>query len=186
MLAAALCTAPAAAQNLLHIRVLEGEGAILTTGGKCARGIVVEITDETGKPVDSAAVSFRMPEEGPGAVFSRGMKTDIRTTTADGRSSVHDFVAGRLAGQYQVRVTVVKNGVRAGTIVSQYISDVPAGKRVRSGGSSRKWLAILAVAGGAAAGGIVAVNGRSGNSSAAPAAVPPRIGTPTFSLGGPQ
>ena len=177
---------PASAQNLLHIRVLEGEGAIVSAGGKCTRGIVVEITDETGKPVDSAAVSFRMPEEGPGATFARGMRTDIRTTTVDGRASVHDFVAGRLTGSYQVRVTVVKNGVRAGTIVSQYVSDAPAAKRMRGGGSARKWLTILALAGGAAAGGIVAVNRRTGSSASVAAAMPPRIGTPTFSVGGPQ
>ena len=190
ILACVLFPSPAAAQNLLHIRVLEGEGAILSAGGKSSRGISVEITDETGRPVDSAAVSFRMPEEGPGAAFRLGMKTDIRTTTPDGRTSVHEFVANRIAGPFQVRVTAVKNGVRAGTIVSQYVSDQPASKTARAGSSKRKWIAILAVAGGAAAGGVAAMSGSRGSSPAAAAtgtaAAPPQIGAPTFSIGGPQ
>lgn len=128
-----------------------------------------------------------MPEEGPGATFDRDMRTEIRTTTPDGRASVHNFVAGRLTGPYQVRITVVKNGVRAGTLVSQYVSDAAIAKKVRGGGSGRKWIAILAVAGGAAAGGLVAINGRgSGASAAAPVATPPQIGTPTFTVGRPQ
>lgn len=178
------------AQNLLHIRVLEGEGAILGAGAKSSRGISVEITDETGRPVDSAAVSFRMPEEGPGATFGRGMRTDIRSTTPDGRASIHDFTANGVTGPFQVRVTVVKNGVRAGTIVSQYVSDRPAGKSARAGSSTSKWIAILALAGGAAAGGIAAMSGGAGSSpaavAAAPATAPPQIGAPTFSIGGPQ
>jgi len=149
---------------------------------------VVEITDETGKPVDAAAVSFRMPEEGPGAVFPKGMRTDIRTTTPDGRAAVHEFVAGRLTGPFQIRVTAVKNGVRAGTIVSQYVSEAKAIRSagVRTAGPTRKWLAILAVAGGAAAGGMVAIRGASPAGAAATAVASPQIGIPAFTVGGPQ
>ena len=189
-LACFLVPSPGGAQNLLHIRVVEGEGAVLRAGGKSPRGIAVEITDETGRPVDAVPVSFRMPEEGPGAAFNQGMRTDIRTTTPDGRASVHDFVANRMAGPFQVRVTAVKNGVRAGTIVSQYVSAQPLAKTARAGPSKRKWIAVLALAGGAAAGGVVARSGSRGSKPAAPATgapgAPPRIGAPTFSIGGPQ
>jgi hypothetical protein len=135
-----------------------------------------------------------MPEEGPGATFEHGMRTDIRITTPDGRASVYAFTTGILPGPYQVRVTAVKGQVRAGTVVSQYVSD----KRVQSRGvsspgtrSGKKWLIVAAIAGGVAATALGAgVGGASTNTGAqtpaAPGPVPPQIGTPTISIGGPQ
>ena len=130
-----------------------------------------------------------MPEEGPGAAFAQGMRTEIRTTTPDGRASVRDFTANRVSGPFQVRVTVVKNGVRAGTIVSHYVSDAPASSKGMR--SSRKWLTIIAVAGGAvAAGGVVALRGGgpsapSATGAAAVSPGTPAIGVPSFTVGGP-
>ena len=46
--------------------------------------IAVQLTDETGRPLEGVAVSFRMPEEGPGGSFESGMKTEIAITAADG------------------------------------------------------------------------------------------------------
>jgi hypothetical protein len=170
--------------------VLEGEGAVHIAGGKVSRGIAVQVTDETGKPVDGVAVSFRMPEEGPGATFARGMKTDIAITSPEGRAAVHEMYAGRLAGPFQVRITAVKGQVRAGTIASQYVteSSTKGGGSPRS--SRRKWLSITAlVAGGAAAGVILGTSGggRSASPAATPASVPtpPQIGVPTISIGKP-
>jgi hypothetical protein len=64
---AALCllrAAPALAQvAILQIRVIEGEGAVHQPASRSARPITVEITEETGKPVAGAAVSFHLPEE---------------------------------------------------------------------------------------------------------------------------
>jgi hypothetical protein len=37
----------------------------------------VEITDETGKPISGAAVSFHLPEDGPGGTFASGLRTDL-------------------------------------------------------------------------------------------------------------
>jgi hypothetical protein len=132
-----------------------------------------------------------MPEEGPGASFSQGMKTDIGITAPDGKAMAHDFVANRSVGSFQVRVTAVKGPVRAGVIVGQYVSDAPvrSTKAARSGGS-RKWL-ILAVI-GAAAGAGLAVGARGSSPGATPqtpaaaSPVPPTIGRPSISVGGPQ
>lgn len=181
------------AQTLLHIRVIEGEGAVHGSESKCSRPIVVEVTDETGRPVEGAAISFRMPEEGPGATFERGMRTDIRVTTPDGRAAAYECQTGKLTGPFQVRVTAVKSQIRAGTVVAQYVSDAPVKSRgattmVRRSGSGRKWLLIAAIAGGAAAAGLTVGMGRGGATSSAPAAppTPPQIGAPTISIGGPQ
>jgi len=50
---------------------------------RSARPITVEITEETGKPVAGAAVSFHLPEEGPGGTFVNGLRTEVVIT--DGR-----------------------------------------------------------------------------------------------------
>ncbi len=183
--------------------MLDGEGAIHTAGGRSTRGLTVEITDETGRPVDGAAVSFRLPEEGPGGTFAHGMRTEILMTGADGRAGYREFVAGRTVGPFQVRVTAVRDSVRAGTVIDQYVSEPTrasaAGQKLLSrsggsggGGNSKKWIVWLAIGGGAAAAALVA--GASGGAAAGssagpppPAVVPPpTLGTPVIVIGRPQ
>lgn len=171
--------------------MIEGEGAIHGSGAKASRPIVVEITDETGRPVEGAAVSFRMPEEGPGAAFPQGMKTDIRVTAPDGKAMAHDFVTNRVAGPFQVRVTAVKSQVRAGIVVGQYVSDVSVRsvKAQSKGNGTRKWLIIAGLGAAAGLGVMLATKGGSGSgvqTPSTPASVPPVIGNPSVSVGGPQ
>jgi len=71
------------AQNdpaILLIRVVDGAGAVYPIGSRATRGVTVQVTDEIGKPVDSAAVSFRLPDDGPSGTFSSGMRMEIVTT----------------------------------------------------------------------------------------------------------
>jgi hypothetical protein len=82
---------PINAQNepaILLIRIVEGEGAVYPVGSRATRGVTVQVTDETGKPVDSATVVFRLPQDGPTGIFSSGMPTEVVTTGADGRANV--------------------------------------------------------------------------------------------------
>jgi hypothetical protein len=171
---------------LLHIRILEGDGAIHGAGARETRGLAVQITDETGRPVEAAVVSFRMPEEGPGGIFMRGMKTEIVTTAADGRAAVYGMQWNRLTGPFQIRITAVKGEIRAGTTSSQYISDAPA---IRNGptarNSRRKWLAIAAVVGAGAAAGISIGVLRQSKSAGQTSGPPPQIGMPTITVGRP-
>ena len=51
---------PLAAQSdpaILLIRIVEGEGAVYPIGSRATRGVTVQVTDETGRPVDRAAVT---------------------------------------------------------------------------------------------------------------------------------
>jgi hypothetical protein len=176
---------PSHGQTLLHIRVAEGDGSVHAVGSRDHLPLAVQITDETGRPVDTATVTFRLPEEGPGGVFPRGMRTEVVTTAADGNAVVQGMVWNRLPGAFQIRITAVKGQVRAGTVVSQYISDAPQAKAVRAGSSRAKWLTIAAIGAGAAVGIAVGMAGSSQPSASASNVPPPYIGAPTISIGAP-
>lgn len=187
VLAVALSPAAAAQVAILQIQVVEGDGAVHAPGARSPRPLTVEVTDETGRPVEGAAVSFRMPEEGPSATFLNGLRTEVRITGARGRASVRGIECNRVAGRFQIRIVASREQARAGTVSQQYITE-PAGtaatatRGARAGGGRRKWIAVAAIAGGGALAGILA--GRSGATSAQTAA-PPSIGTPIITVGKP-
>lgn len=182
---------------ILQLRVIEGDGEIFAVGSRATRGVTVEVTDETGKPVENATVSFQLPESGPGGVFATGSHTEIVATRADGRATVWGMHWNRTPGAFQIRITAVKDRVRAGAISSQYLSEsvTPPAAAGISGAPfevhhSHKWLYIgLAVAGAAGAG--LAV-GRSHSSTQAssggsgPGTTSLSIGAPSIIVGGPQ
>jgi hypothetical protein len=168
--------------------MLEGEGVVNSAGSKSERPISVQLTDETGKPLEGVAVSFRLPEEGPSGIFEGRGKTEIVVTTPDGRAAARGIRWNRIPGSFQVRITAARGESRAGTICSQYISDVPAAKATGSRGKSKgKWIAIAAIAGGAAAGLVVGMGGGAQSPAGTPSATasPVQIGPPTISLGKP-
>src|SRR6202161_187540 len=105
----------------LQIKVLEGEGAAHPAGAHISRPLTVQVTDDMGHPVAGAAVSFQLPPEGPSGLFSNGLRTDLVLTDASGRASVHSMQLNRTAGQFRVRITVVKEQSRAGAVSTQYI-----------------------------------------------------------------
>jgi hypothetical protein len=181
---------PADDPAILQIRVIEGEGVAYALGGRATRGVTVQVTDETGKPIENASVSFRLPEEGPSGTFSNGSRLEIVTTKADGRAAAWGMQWNRTEGSFEIRITAVKGQARAGTVCAVYLS-----KATTETGSSapvklarsHKWLWItLAVAGGA--GIAVAVGAVAGKSSTpvGPTATPTTIGTPTIVIGQPR
>ena len=180
---------------MLHIQVIEGEGAVNAAGSRNTRPLAVEVTDETGKPVEGAAVSFHLPEEGPGGAFGNGLRTDVTLTDARGRASLHTMQLNRTPGRFAIRIVASKEQARAGLVSFQYIAGTnvaaPA-SAPKSGSIMRgplKWVVLAALAGGAAA----LVAGRPGTASTAPSpaastvttAVSIGIGSPSITVGKP-
>lgn len=161
---------------------MEGEGAVYALGSRATRGITVEVTNETGKPVDGVTVSFQLPDDGATGAFSNNTKAEIVTTGPDGRASVWGMQWNRTAGSFEVRITATKGDARAGTVCSQSLAAGVEHSARRVHGS-HKWLWIaLAVAGGAGA--AVVIGARAGNSSSAASAVSATtIGAPTIAIG---
>lgn len=178
---------------LLQLRVIEGEAVVYPLGARATRGLTVQVTDETGKPVEGATVSFKLPEEGPSGTFNSGGRTEIVTTHADGRASVWGMQWNRTAGSLQVRVTAVKGSARAGTVVAQYLTAALETRQSRDlppshiGGSSHKWIWVVLGLAGAAGGAAFAtgLGGKNGPAAAAIAAPVTRIGVPVIAIGRP-
>jgi hypothetical protein len=177
------------AAAILQLRVVEGEGEVSAVGSRATRGITVLVTDETGRPVENAAVSFTLPSEGPGGSFSDGLKTNVVTTKADGRASVWGMQWNRSVGAFEIRITASKDHARAGIVSAQYLSDKIA---AHSGGSgvftrshrSYKVLLIGVAVGAAVAGASAFAIGHS-SQAAVSATPPPVIGAPGITIGHP-
>jgi hypothetical protein len=194
-----VCLPHAAAQTaILQLQVIEGEGAVQRAGGKSARPLAVQVTDETGRPLEGVAVSFRLPDDLVTGVFSTGLRSEIAVTGPDGRASVWNIQWGAAPGPVRIRVTAAKDQARAGIVVNQYVSESVAvtetaaigGAESRPPSSGGKWKWML-LAAGAVGGGLAAGMMRSKQASAqagnagAVTAPPVQIGPPTVSVGKP-
>jgi hypothetical protein len=132
-------------------------------GARDSRGIAVVVTDETGRPVEGAAVSFHLPEQGPSGTFVNGLRTEVAVTDDRGRAAVHSIEFNRVPGRFEIRIVASKEQARAGTVSFQYIAGTSPGAAaaaVKGGGHRRKkWLIVAAavVAGAGAAGGAMAL-----------------------------
>lgn len=186
---------------ILRIRVVAGDGAVHTAGVKSTQPIILELTDETGRPVPGVSVSVQLPESGPTGRFATGLRTEIGRSGDDGRVAIRGIEWSRQPGSVMLRVTAHRGEARAGILLAQYIHvPTPGDSRAESparatrpapaspGPSRAKWMLFLALAGGAAAGGVAAASRGS-----APGAPPPTsgaqnglsIGSPSLTVGQP-
>lgn len=160
-------------------------------GSRSARGITVQVTDETGKPVENATVSFQLPEQGPGGIFHNGTGTEIVTTHADGRASVWGMQWNRSPGPFEVRITAAKGQARAGLVCAQYLSEAASAGADRTGSfsphrSHSKWIVLSLILAGAAGAGFAGSMLSRNSTSATPAGVTPlSIGAPSITIGHP-
>jgi hypothetical protein len=175
---------------ILQIKVVEGEGAVHPAGAHISRPLMVEVTDETGKPVAGAAVSFQLPADGPGGLFANGLRTDLVVTDARGQAVLRALQLNHTAGQFRIRITAVKEQARAGTVSEQYIAEAHSAGITQNttkmgSGVSKKWIVLgaLAVAGGVAALAVTHAS-HSGNSTVSSSVV--SIGTPVITVGNPN
>jgi hypothetical protein len=191
---------PATAQvAILQIHIVEGEGAVHPPGSRTAHPLIVQVTDETGKPVEGAAVTFHLPDDGPTGVFFNGLRTEVSISDAQGRATLHGLIVNRTPGRFQIRVVASREQVRAGIVSFQYIAEphsgaattaaaaaTPRAPRTAATRSRARWIVVAALVGGGAAAGILGA-GR-GSSASPPAPALPAtltIGPPVTTIGKP-
>jgi hypothetical protein len=157
----------------LKIVVLEGEGAINNIHQRHAKEPVVQVVDETGAPVNGASVAFLLPDTGPSGTFGASDRTLTVLTDEKGQAVGRGLAANQVAGKFEIRVVASHNGLTATAAITQTNAQ-PVG--TASEGSSKKFL-LLALIGGAVAGGaaFAAKGGHSGSS--APSVSTPPIGS---------
>jgi hypothetical protein len=154
---------------------------------RVAREPIVQVEDENRRPVAGAAVTFLLPQQGPGAAFANGARSTTLLTDTNGRAVARGLRPNNVNGEYQIRVSASHQGQTASAIVTQTNAIALAGAAAGAGiGISAKLLTIIAVAAAATAGGVVAATRNDGNGSANRGSIPTTItpGTPT--VGGPQ
>jgi len=169
----------------LKVTLVEGEDAIYPVGSKATRGVTVKVTDDAGRPVEDATVTFSLPSDGPGGVFASGDRTEVATTHADGGAAVWGMRWNRTPGPFGMLITAVKGEARGGVTCSQSLAagaaPGPRQSRVGLGGHKWLWITVAVVAGAAGAGVAAAAAGK----TSATASTAIQIGEPTISLGRP-
>lgn len=185
----ALCGPAAAQVAILQIQVISGEGAVHAPGSRDSRGVAVEVTDETGRPVEGAAVSFHLPDQGPSGTFINGLHTEVAITDGRGRAAVHAIEFNHAEGRLEIRIVASKEQARAGTVSFQYITgDSPGAATAKIKGRwhpKKKWLIVAAVVGAGAAGGALAAAHSATAAATAESTVTLTIGPPSITVGKP-
>jgi hypothetical protein len=176
----------------LQIKILEGDGASYAPGARTTQPLSVQIADERGNPVGGAAVSFRLPDDGPGGLFANGLRTEIVITDPNGRATVRHLHLNNTPGEFSVRITAAREQAHAGTLLRLSIagassaSAAAASERpaVAKAKSNKKWIVLgLLVAGVAGGVGAGVATRPSATAPHPPPAPPVTIGPPTVSIG---
>jgi hypothetical protein len=201
ILALASVSVPAAAQSgdPLRIQIGEGGDSVVPRNSAASRRISVTVLSAGDRPVPNATVTFRLPPEGPSGVFPSGLRTESLLTGPKGDAYIHGIRWNDTPGKVEVRLIATSGERRAEAVVPIEISATLAPTRadresttVRGPSSSRKWIILAIVAGGAGAGLAMAGGSRTAAGSAPPVYVPPAavivppvLGAPAITIGRP-
>jgi hypothetical protein len=146
----------------LNLVIVEGEGAINNIKQRTAREPIVQVEDENHKPIAGAAVVFALPSNGASGAFGSSGQTLTTVSDAQGRAVGRGLRPNNVQGQYRIHVTASKDGQTATADIAMS-NALAAGAAAGAAGVSGKLIAILAIAGGALAGGLVYATRGSGN-----------------------
>jgi len=171
----------------LKIVVVQGEGARNNVRTRNATQPVVEVRDDSDKPVAGAEVVFQLPPAGPGGVFNGWMRTQTARTSAEGRAEANGFAPNDEVGRFNIKVTATSGTKTTSAIIAQ--SNTQNGEN--GGGPQAKsrnnlWKILVVVGAAGLAGGIVAATRGGGSSSTEVATIPITISPGPVSVGGPR
>lgn len=182
-----------AQQAQLRVVAIQGEGALNNLQARINQDVVVEVQDGEGMPIVGAPVTFVYPDDGATGAFPDGSRSITVNTAEDGRAAASGVRPNDETGPLQIRVAASYQGQTATLVINQtnvavVAVDTPAagGQPGRGMSAGAKVMLVLAIAAGAAVGGIVATNRSPGGSSSGPGTPPPISITPgTPTVGGP-
>jgi len=169
----------------LKIVVVQGEGAQNSIHARTTAPLVVEVRDDSDKPVEQAEVTFMLPSYGPGGVFNGWMRNQLARTNAEGRAQSQGFTPNEQEGRFNIRVTATSGSKTSNATIAQ--SNIVNGGDSKLRSDRKKLWTVVAVVGGAALiGGIVAATRGGSSSGSAAVAVPIGITPGPITVGGPR
>ena len=138
----------------LNLLIVQGQGATNNIKQRTSRETIVQVEDQNHKPVADAAVSFLLPDNGPGGTFATGSKSAIVTTNSSGRAVMPHLQVNANPGKYIIHVTASHEG---GAAASATITQASIAGAALSTGAVVGIIVGVAAAG--AAGAVVATRG---------------------------
>src|SRR5450759_1995834 len=108
-----------AQDGLLHVVVLEGDGAINNIRLPRAKEPIIRVEDANNQGVAGAIVTFLLPASGAGAFFGDGGRSLTMTTDDRGEVVARGLHANRIAGTFQIRVSASRGGQIAAASITQ-------------------------------------------------------------------
>lgn len=181
----AACWAQDSANKQLKINVLAGEGSANNVSRRLAAAPVVEVTDDAGKPVSGAQVTFETPRTGPSATFFGEMHRNTVTTDAKGQAKVLSLTPNDTLGKFRIFVRATSGNSFAETTINQTNSQGPNSGPQASSKNKGLWTKVLIIGAAAAIGGGIAAS-RGGDDAPAAARRPVTIGAGPITVGGPR
>jgi membrane-bound inhibitor of C-type lysozyme len=135
----------------LKIVVLEGEQAVNVVRKRTVVMPVVQVLDQSGKPVAGAEVTFFAPGDGASVQFTDGSRSATITTDAEGKASPIGGVAIN-AGEFEYQVTALFHEQRATASIKQSnVTSQGTLAKSGSGGTAHSSHLVWWVVGGVAA-----------------------------------
>lgn len=172
-------TVPEAPRPRMNIAVVQGEGTINNVRERKTTNVVVIVRDGNRRPLPQASVTFSLPTEGASAKFPNGAATLTVESDKDGYATASGIVPNTVPGPYRIAIEA-KHGEETVTATMTQFN-----MAVESRGGSGKWVALVAVVGAAAAGGVVALT-RNGSTATATPATPIGITPGSGTVGPPR
>jgi hypothetical protein len=170
----------------LKVIVVQGEGALNSTRTRMATQPVVEVRDDSDKPVAGAEVVFQLPAAGPGGVFNGWMRTQTTRSGADGKASASGFTPNDEEGRFNIKVTATAGTKSGGAVIGQSNGRGTNGSGAKmTGGRNKIWLAVAIIGVGAIAGGVAATRGGDTPAAATPT-IPVSVTPGAVTVAGPR
>jgi hypothetical protein len=114
--------APAVSGAELQLRVVDSDGLSAPVASKAKKGITIEVTDENGAPVVGAAVTFRLPDNGPTGKFEDGSAAAVAYTDAAGRAHAGNVSWSSAPGVADIRITAAKGTSHTGILFEETLT----------------------------------------------------------------
>jgi hypothetical protein len=113
--------------------------------------VIVEVRDQSGRPVPDATVTALLPARGAGAAFTGGSEVTSKQTDSEGRVTFQGMRLRKLEGEFPIRIVAVANGHRTSVTAMQSVeAKAPIAVAPQKRWSTRR-IAILSIIGATSA-----------------------------------